>query len=304
MLAASTIWGLSPIYYKLLADVPPLEVLAHRTLWSFVTFFAIVALQGRVKTLLRALASRRTILVVAAAGLMISINWFVFILSIQIGHAVEASLGYYVFPLVAVAFGTLFFGEKLGPRRVIAVLLAALAVATLSFGLGAPPWISLILASSFGLYGLIKKSLDLPALLSVTGEVTLLLPFALVWLWGTNFDGWVGFTGRAGGHFGHDVYVTLLLALSGFLTAGPLILFSYATRRLPLSSVGLIQYLNPTLQFLVATLVFGEAFSRWHAMAFGLIWAALALYSWSGLRQEKSAVNLSVSSGTSVTTDT
>ncbi len=303
MLVASSIWGLSPIYYKWLDAVPPLEVLSHRTLWSFVIFGLILLLRGRIGQLKQAFLAPRTLLVIAAAGLLISLNWFVFILSIQTGHAVEASLGYYVFPLVAVALGFLVFGEKMGPARLVSVVLAGLAVAVLGVGLGATPWVPLVLAGSFGLYGLIKKSLDVGPVVSVTGEVTLLLPLALVWIWGVNMDGWTGFSGRPGGFFGHDVTYTVLLALSGFMTAGPLMLFSYATRRLRLSTVGLIQYLNPTLQFSVAVLIFQEKFTIWHGVAFAMIWLALLIYTVSGLRPAKSAANAPLRAAGDVRTD-
>ncbi len=298
MIGASSIWGLSPIYYKALAHVPPLEVLSHRTLWSFVIFAAVLAFQGRFGVLRRALSTRRGLAVIAFAGAMISLNWFVFILSVQIGRAVEASLGYYIFPLVAVALGALFFGERLGRAQWVAVSLALVAVAVLTWGLGAAPWISLILATSFGLYGLVKKALDVGPVVSVTGEVALLLPLALVWLVGVNMFGWQGVTGRAGGFFGHDLTNTVMLMFSGVITAGPLILFSYATKRLSYASVGLIQYLNPSLQFLVATLVFAEPFTRWHAIAFALIWSALAIYSLAGWRASRAVARRGSSSAT------
>jgi len=289
MIAASMVWGLSPLYYKLLAEVPPLEVLSHRTLWSFVIFSLVLLAQRRLKTFFEMLADWRSLMIVGVAGLMISINWFVFILSIQIGHTVDASLGYYVFPLVAVALGYLVLGEKLDRIQRLSVVIAFAAVVVLTVGLGAAPWISLILSMSFGLYGLIKKSLTAGPVVSVTGEVFILLPLALIWLWGVNSAGWTGFVGREGGFFGADVRLSGLLVFSGFLTATPLILFSYATKRLRLSTVGLIQYVNPTLQFLVATLVFQEFFSFWHGITFAMIWVALALYTFAGWRQEKSA---------------
>jgi chloramphenicol-sensitive protein RarD len=303
MVAACIVWGLSPLFYKLLAEVPPLEVLSHRTLWSFLIFGLVLLVQGRLGMLRAALGNWRHLVVIALAGALISLNWFVFILSIQIGHTVEASLGYYVFPLVAVALGFLALGERLDRLKSLAVLIAVLAVVVLTLGLGAAPWIALILSGSFGLYGLIKKSLDLGPVVSVTGEVLLLLPLAIVWLWGVNFAGWTGFVGRSGGFFGPSAGVTALLMLSGLMTATPLILFSYATRRLALATVGLIQYINPTLQFLVATLVFQEVLTIWHAITFALIWIALALYSIAGLRQERSLRRASVRSGTPSTTD-
>jgi len=287
MIAASLIWGLSPIYYKALAHVPPLEVLSHRTLWSFLLFSLVLLVQGRLRDLLRAMAQPRTVLLIAVAGLMISINWFTFILSVQIDRSVEASLGYYIFPLVAVAIGFFVFNERLSKGQILAVALAVFGVLVLTIGLGAAPWIALILAFSFGTYGLIKKYLELGPVISVTGEVLLLLPLALIWLWGVNYAGWTGVSGRPGGYFGYEWRDSLLLAMSGLITAGPLILFSYATKRLALSTVGLIQYLNPTMQFLVAVLLFQEQLTIWHILSFSLIWIALAFYTRAGLRRAR-----------------
>lgn len=303
MVAACVIWGLSPLYYKQLAHVPPLEVLAHRTLWSFVIFGLILLLRGRFGALLRALAGMRVFLLVLLAGAMIALNWFVFILSIQIGRAVEASLGYYVFPLVAVVLGMLVFGERLGVRQKLAVALAVLAVLVLTFGQGAAPWIALVLASSFGLYGVIKKALPLGPVSSVTGEVLLLLPLSLVSIWGVNAYGWQGVTGRDGGFFGHDWGNSLLLMFSGLITASPLILFAYAARRLHYATVGLLQYINPSLQFSVAVLVFQEPFTLWHGVAFGLIWVALGLYSLGAFARARSDPSRSSSDSTDVITE-
>jgi len=289
MVSACLIWGLSPIYYKELAHVPPLEVLSHRTLWSFVIFVSVLVFQGRITALFQSLTSPRSLALVALAGAMISLNWFVFILSIQIGEAIAASFGYYIFPLVSVAIGFLVFRERLVTAQIAAMFLAVIAVLVLGIGLGVTPWVSLVLAFSFGLYGLVKKSLTIGPVVSVTGEVALLLPLALIWIFGVHFVGWTGVTARAGGFFGQDIATTLLLILAGLITASPLILFSYATKRLSMASVGVIQYLNPTLQFTVAVLLFQEVFTLWHAIAFGLIWLAIALYSFSGLSLEKSA---------------
>ncbi|MFT4714861.1 MAG: chloramphenicol-sensitive protein RarD [Paracoccaceae bacterium] len=289
MVVACTVWGLSPIYYKQLAEVPPLEVLSHRTLWSFLIFSALLSYQKRLGDLFAVLVTMRGFLLIAAAGSLISLNWFVFIYSIQIDQAIAASFGYYVFPLVAVSIGYLGFGERLTNVQIVAVSLAVLAVLVLGFGLGVTPWISLVLAFSFGTYGLIKKSLTIGPVVSVTGEVALLLPLALIWLTGAHTAGWTGIEGRSGGFFGNDWFTTLLLVLAGLFTAGPLILFSFATKRLSMASVGFIQYLNPTLQFLVAVALFQEVFTLWHAIAFGFIWLALAIYSFSAYFQEKSA---------------
>jgi chloramphenicol-sensitive protein RarD len=284
MLGACLIWGLSPLYYKLLAHVPPLEVLAHRTLWSCLFFAAVLLGQRRLGLLRLALSRRRDAVVVGIAALMISTNWFFFISAIQTGRAVQASLGYYTFPLASVLFGALFFRERLGRAQGWAVALACVAVIVLTAGLGVAPWIALVLATSFGLYGVVKKYLRVGPVVSVTAEVLLLSPVALVVLGRVH--------GAGAGHFAASAADSALLAVSGPLTATPLILFSYAARRLRLATVGLLQYLNPTLQFLVATLVFRELVSLWHAIAFALIWTALAIYSAATWRQDRAARKL------------
>jgi len=298
MIGAASIWGLSPIYYKALAFVPPLEVLSHRTIWSLVIFGAVLIAQGRLGELRRALGARRSVVVVALAALTISVNWGVFIWSIQTGHGVEASLGYYIFPLVSVLLGAAVLGERLRAIQIGAVVVVGLAVVILALGLGAPPWISLILAGTFGAYGLIKKRLALGPVVSVTGEVTLLAPLALVWLFGVHGLGWEGVTGRNVAAFGTSLGTSVLLVVAGAVTAGPLILFSYASRRLSMASVGLMQYINPTLQFLCATMIFAEPFSQWHAITFAMIWGALAVYSLESLAQERASRRASRSAGT------
>ncbi len=292
MVVACTVWGLSPLYYKLLEHIPPIEILAHRTLWSALFFTLVLAGQGRLPQLRAALGSWRSRLIVGFAALMISLNWFVFILSIQIGRVTEASLGYYLFPLVAVALGRVFFSERLTRAQGVAVALAVLAVLVLTFGLGVAPWIALILSGSFGLYGVIKKRLDVGPVVSVTGEVMMLAPIAAAVLI-------LAHATPGGGAYGRDLGDSVLLMVSGVMTGAPLILFSYATKRVRLGTIGLVQYLNPTLQFLVAVAIFGEAFGQWHAIAFVLIWIALALYTLATWRQDRAARRAALSVGTS-----
>jgi chloramphenicol-sensitive protein RarD len=298
---ACVIWGLSSIYYKALAHVPPEEVLAHRTLWSFVFFAGVLAVQGRLGAL-RGLIESRRVWQVLLAAVMISTNWFFFIYSVQTGRALGASLGYYIFPLVAVLLGVVIFRERLRFGHGVAVVMAALAVAILTWGLGAAPWISLLLATTFGFYGVVKKGLDAGPVASVTAEVTLLLPLAVLWLVGVHAFGWTGITGRNLAVFGDDLRDSLLLAFSGVLTATPLILFSYAARRLGYGLLGLMEYINPTLQFLVASMIFGELVTRWHMIALPIIWVALALYSWVSLRQDRAESSLTPRVSTSGTT--
>lgn len=304
MVGACLIWGLSPLYYKLLVHVPPLEVLSHRTLWSMVFFGIVLLFQGRMGQVLQLLGNVRRLALVVLAALSISANWFLFIYSIQVGRAVEASLGYYIFPLVAVLLGVVVFRERLSLAKISAVALAVVAVLVLTLGLGAPPWISLALAFSFGIYGVIKKGVSAGPVVSVTAEVLMLAPLALIWLWGVHFQELQGLTGRNLGVFGNNLRDSLLLLLSGPLTATPLILFSYASRRVALATIGLVQYLNPTLQFSVAVLIFAEPMTRWHAIAFPLIWLALAVYSLETLRQDRSARRAAAKSVTVGTTPT
>lgn len=291
MVLASTVWGLSALYYKALAMVPPLEVLAHRTLWTLVFFGLVLAVQGRLGAMRQALSGRAALWVVFSA-VMISVNWFIFIRAVQQGQAVEASLGYYIFPLLLVVVGAVIFRERVGLLKGLAVALATLAVVVLTWGLGATPWIALILATSFGLYGVIKRQVAAGPVVSVAVEVLLLAPFALAYLAAAHSGNLPGFLhdGQIGGYFGTSLPISVELAFSGILTGGPLILFSYSTRRVALATVGLVQYVNPTLQFLCAALLFHEPVTEWHILALGLIWLGLALYSYASLRRVPPAV--------------
>ena len=283
MVVACLIWGLSPLYYKLLVSVPPIELLSHRTIWSMVLFSLILLMQGRLQGSFKVLQDKKIAAILLIAALMIAFNWFVFIYSIQVNRATESSLGYFIFPLVSVVFGVVLFRENLSPTQISAVMLAAAAVIILTYGLGQVPWIALSVSVSFGIYGVIKKSLSIPAIVTVTLEVLLVSPIALMILY-------LHHASDSGGQFGQSLSVSLLLVLSGLMTATPLILFSYATRRVELATVGILQYINPSLQFLCATVLFLEPLSIWHAFAFPLIWIALALYSWASFQTAKRSI--------------
>lgn len=279
MIGAATLWGASPIYYKFLSHIPAIEVLAHRTFWSLIFFAGVLALQGRLKDVRAALHSWRRVGLITLAAVMVSTNWFLFIFATQIDENTQTSLGYYIYPLVAVLLGRFFFAERLGRMQWLAVALAALAVTILTLGLGVVPWISLTLAITFGLYGALKKLLPIPPMVSVTCEVLIIAPISLsVLIWYSN-------SGQ--GLFGTSLLDALLLIASGPVTALPLILFSMAARRISMSTVGLLQYINPTLQFLCAVVLFGEAFTLWDRIAFPLIWIALLIYSVASLRQDR-----------------
>ena len=275
MVLASIIWGLSAIYYKQLSGIPPLEVLCHRTLWSVIVFIFILRLQDRLQDLKLVFYDKKLILGLFWAAAMISINWFFFIWSVHNDRATEASFGYYIFPLVAVLFGLIFFKEQLSLMKWCSVFLAIFAVTTLAISQNILPFVALVLSVTFGIYGALKKQINLGPVLSVTTEVILLLPLAITFLLYWHSSGF--------GSFGKDIETTSLLIFSGPMTAVPLMLFSYAARRVQMTSLGIIQYLNPSLQFLVAVFIFAEPFGVSQGIAFGLIWLALFIYTLASL---------------------
>ncbi len=275
-IAAFGFWGLTPIYYKLLPQVPPVEVLAHRVVWS-VVFGALFVSLTRGWPAVRTAAGRpATLRALAVTSALVSANWLIYIYAISTDRVMATSLGYYINPLVNVLLGMLFLGERLGRGRTAAVALAAAGTASLAFEIGNLPWISLALAFSFGFYGLIRKRLGLPGLAALFVETLLVAPLALLAL------GWFALQGRPA--FGSDPWTTVLLVLAGPVTLIPLLWFAEAARRLPLNTVGFFQYLAPTLTFLLATLVYGEPFTMAWAVTFALIWGGLAVFTIDSLR--------------------
>ncbi|NNU81870.1 EamA family transporter RarD [Halovulum dunhuangense] len=283
IVAACTIWGLSGLYFDGISHVGPLEVLSHRVIWSLAFFILLFTLQKRLPEFRAAFSQPRRLGRIGLAAIAVSANWFGYIWAIQNGHATEASMGYYIFPLVAVAMGYFAFGERFSPLQRTAIALALGAVLVLTLQLGTPPWIALILAASFGTYGLIKKALPLGPVLSVGVETALLLPLAL------GFLIWQGTAGRLVAVTPGDV---AYLMLSAGFTGVPLVLFSYASRRLAYATLGLVQYMNPTLQFVIAMIYFGEPFGPAQALAFPLIWAGVALYCVDLWRRDRAARRL------------
>ena len=289
ILISGLIWGFSPLYYKILGHVPPVELLSHRVVWSVVFFVAVLFFQRRLGALWSAISNWRSAATLFVASLLIGINWFIFIHSIQIEKATEASLGYFIFPLVVVCIGWIGFGERLSRMQNIAIALATFAVVIITVSQGVWPWIALIISISFGLYGYVKKKISIGPVVSVTAEVLLLAPFAVAVLYATHrgFGTSVALDGGIGGVFGQSLYDSVLLMLSGPLTATPLIFFSYAAKRIPMATLGLLNYVNSTLQFICAVAIFGEPISGVQIASFGLIWLALALYPCDSFRQER-----------------
>jgi chloramphenicol-sensitive protein RarD len=273
-LLAYAAWGFFPLYFKALHAVPALEVLAHRVVWSVVLLAIATPLLGRWATTVHALGPRKRLLVLTSAAL-IAVNWGVYIWAVQAGRVLQASLGYFVNPLVSVLLGVLFLRERLRPGQRWAVLVAAAGVTWLVADRGELPWLPLTLALSFGLYGLVRKHAGIDPIGGLLAETAILAPLALAYLL---------FLGRAGaGAFGRELPASLLLAAAGPVTAIPLVWFAFGVRSLPLSTVGVLQYVTPTIQFLLAVALYHEEFSHAHAVAFACIWAALALYTWDSL---------------------
>lgn len=273
MAAASAylLWGLFPLYFKALRGVPPPEVLAHRIAWSVLFMAALVTVLRRWGAVVSQLRVPGTLPTLAASAVLISANWLVYIWAVGAGHVLEASLGYFVNPLVSVMLGVIFLHEPLSRWQKLAIGLAGAGVLALMVHVGRPPWVALTLAFTFALYGLLRKRTHVDSTTGLLAEVVLLLPLALAWLV------WQAAAGTL--RFGVEPVTTALLSVSGVVTAVPLILFAMGVRRLRLSTIGLLQYLNPTMQFAMAVFLFGEPFGRAHAVAFGCIWVSLAIYS-------------------------
>lgn len=283
-LACYTIWGGLPLYFRVLGHIAPEEMLAHRIIWSVPTGLAFIAL-ARNWDALRAVLTRRRIMYLTATALLIGLNWLVYIWAVGQERVMEASLGYYMNPLVNVLIGSIFFAERLRMAQWVAVALAASGVAVMTFALGYLPWISLVLCFSFAIYSVIRKQVQVDGRAGFVVEAAILAPMALLWM------GWfIGQPdGRVMGDGGWDIP---LLLLSGPLTAVPLILFAVAAKRLRLSTIGMMQYLAPTLQFLIAVMLFKEAFTQSHAIAFGFIWSALIIFTVDSLVGDAKAKRL------------
>jgi len=271
-LAAFGLWGFTPIYFKAVAEVPATEVFAHRVVWGALLLCAILLLRGRGDMLLRELRTPRRLRFYCASTLFLSCNWLVFIWAIQHSHILQVSLGYYINPLVNVLLGMVFLRERFSLTQTAAVVLAAAGVLIMVAGFGAVPWIALVLAFSFATYGLLRKTAAIGAMLGLCMEVLLLLPVALAYLGLRAWNGTGAFHLLSPG-------IDLLLMLAGPITALPLLCFLEAARRLRLSTLGLLQYLAPTLQFLLAVFAYGEPFDHRQLVTFACIWIALAVYS-------------------------
>lgn len=274
-LGAYFIWGSLPLYIRALEQIGAAELLSHRIIWSVPTAIVLIAVAANWTSVKQALAFDNLKWLVLS-GVLIGINWLVYIWAVNEGRTMEASLGYYINPLVNVLLGLVLFSERLRPMQWTAVAIAAVGVGIMTIAFGRFPWIALVLCFSFAFYSVIRKQVQVDSRAGFLVEVLVLLPLAMGWLaWFASMP-----DGTLMGDGGSDVW---LLLLAGPLTATPLILFGLAAKRLKLSTIGMMQYLGPTIQFLIATLVFHEAFGWVHAIAFGCIWAALFVFTWDSV---------------------
>jgi chloramphenicol-sensitive protein RarD len=282
-LGAYALWGLFPLYFPLLEPAGGLEIVAHRVLWSVVALAVLLTVLRRWAAVRAALSDRRTVLVLAAAAVLIAANWLIFVYGVNSGHVVETSLGYFINPLVSVLLGVVVFSERLRPLQWAAVAIATVAVLVLTVDYGRPPWIALSLAASFGLYGLMKKLVKVEAAPGLFVETALVAVPAAATLAVLHAQG-------SGTFASHGVSHALLLASAGIATAVPLLLFAAAARRVPLSTVGLLQYLTPTMQLLIGVFVYGEPMPVGRLIGFAIVWLALGVFTVDSLRHARGSI--------------
>ena len=270
-IGAYVLWGFFPIYWKVLHEVPSLQVIGHRILWSFIVLTCVLLVTKQWRDFWSAASQPKIIGMYAAAGVLLSINWLIYVWGVNAGFIVETSLGYFINPLLSVLMGVIFLRERLRLAQWIPVGLAALGVAYLTYVYGYLPWIALSLALSFGLYGLIKKLAPLGSLYGLTLETAMVFPFALMYLLYVEAAGSAAFL--------HDgARIDVFLAGAGIVTAVPLLLFASAAKQIPLTMVGILQYIAPTIQFFIGIFIYKEPFDHSHLIGFGIVWAALVIF--------------------------
>ena len=279
-LSAFVIWGVAPIYFKAVAEAGALEVLAHRVVWTVVLLAGLIAIIGRWDMLIATISAWRRLWIYGLTTALISVNWLVFIWAVTNDHLLQASLGYFVNPLVNVLLGLLFLGERLNRAQSVAVLLAMIGVGNLVIGYGELPWVSLVLAFSFSFYALLRKRFRVDPLIGLLVETMLLLPLGLaylLWLAGTGSG--LFWTGGWG--------ISLLLVAGGVVTATPLVLFMHGAQRLTLSALGVMQYLAPSMHFLLAVWIYAEPFTSAHLVTFAAIWLGLIVFTGDAIRRNR-----------------
>lgn len=276
--AAYVLWGILPLYWKLLERIPAMEILAHRILWSFVFVCGLLYFQKNLHKCKEVLSNRRDRIYILCATVFITINWGTYIWAVNSNHVVEASMGYYMNPLIVILLGVLILKEKLNIWQKISLMMASIGVCVITIGYGQIPWISFILALTFALYGLMKKMVPVGSTIGLALETTILMPLTLIYIIFRQVNG-IGALGNI------PAMTALILIGSGIATALPLLWFAEGTKRIPLSAMGFLQYISPTISLILGVFVFNEQFTKTHLISFGFIWCGLLVYSISQIRQ-------------------
>jgi chloramphenicol-sensitive protein RarD len=269
---AYSLWGILPLYWRLLITVPPLQILAHRIIWSFIFMILIVVGSGSGKALAAVLTDKKKLFFMFLCGFVISVNWFTYIYAVNTGHVIEASMGYFINPLVVVLLGVTVLKEKLSRWQLTALILAAVGVLIIATQYGRVPWIAIFLAATFAAYGLIKKMAKVDSITGLTLETFIVMPIALLYLLNLESLG-------SGAMGSSPLSIQLILAGAGVVTATPLILFARGVEKTTFSMMGILQYIAPTLTLLLGVFVFKEHFSSIHLISFCFIWAALIIFT-------------------------
>ena len=274
-IGAYALWGFFPIYWKFLHDVSALQVIGHRIGWSFVMLLIYIVFRGQWEAFRTSGMNWRTLGIYSIAAVLLGINWLVYVWGVNAGFIVETSLGYFINPLLSVFLGVVFLRERLRPMQWVPVGIATIGVAYLTFVYGRLPWIALTLALSFGFYGLVKKLSPLGSLYGLTLETGILFPVAIIYLSILGFNG-------SGAFFHEGAFIDILLIGAGLVTTIPLLMFASAAKQIPLSIVGLLQYIAPTIQFLIGVFLYKEPFDQAHFIGFAIVWVALIIFAIEG----------------------
>ncbi|NMH59905.1 EamA family transporter RarD [Alteromonas sp. MYP5] len=275
-IAAYSMWGLAPMYFKLLQSMPAIEILMHRVVWSAVILAGLIVGFKQKAKVIKALRSRKVMTILLIAGLLLGANWLLFIWAINSNQLLDASLGYYINPLINILLGRLFLGEKLRPLQQVAVVLAILGVSVLVFSYGELPWIALVLAGTFGVYGLLRKQVDVDSLPGLFIETMMMLPFAVIF--------WVWFASPQSNMAENSLEFNAILIAAGVVTTAPLLCFTAAARRIMYSTLGFFQYIGPTMMFILAVFLYGEPLEEARLITFAFVWTGLLLFSFDSLR--------------------
>ncbi len=274
---AFSLWGIAPMYFKLLSAMPAIEILMHRILWSMVILVVLILATRQLAKVRNAMGNTQVLKVLLLSGLLLAGNWFLFIWAVNNEHILDASLGYYINPLLNVLLGYLFLKERLHRAQQLAVALAAIGVAVLIISHGTVPWIALVLAGSFGIYGLLRKQVAVDSLPGLLIETTLMLPFALIY--------WVEYASGASDMLANDWHMNGILFAAGVVTTAPLLFFTAAARRLRLATLGFFQYIGPSIMFVLAVFLYEEPLEPARMATFACVWSALLIYSYASFSQ-------------------